>query len=468
MRNGFQIPLAFLIPPGLSCSLPDPTMNLVRYVPVILRRPFWSLGGAASLAALIAIVDALVCPNLSLGFLYLLPLLLVAPHLGRRGLLGLSVGFGFLRESFAPFAWEPAAEERIFATFSAFAGVSLFVNELIRGRRIAVEFSRALEEQQTMRVEAEAQLTNFVESSPAAILTVGTDGRILQANQAAHQLFACDGDALTSEAVTRYLPTLHSVLASGVPSRTYRTTTESDARRHGGEPFSAEIWFSTFPLPSRLRLAAIVFDTSENIRDREQALFQRSLRTSRILVDAVRHEISNLCSAISRVQQNLTRLPGMGDQPEVKAIHTLVEGLARFAGNGMPNAPLAAPDHASVPFVLSTLRVIVDDTCVTWQVPAGLPVVIGESDGLVQVFLNLLRNALRAVERSAEPRITVSAVAKPGRVAVSVSNSGPLVSRPELLFQPNQQGAEGTGLGLFVSRAIVRSFRRRFVVCPGR
>ena len=44
------------------------------------------------------------------------------------------------------------------------------------------------------------------------------------------------------------------------------------------------------------------------------------------------------------------------------------------------------------------------------------------------------------------------------QVAVRFEDSGPGVSSPERLFQPFQHGAEGTGLGLYISRAVVRSY----------
>ena len=37
-------------------------------------------------------------------------------------------------------------------------------------------------------------------------------------------------------------------------------------------------------------------------------------------------------------------------------------------------------------------------------------------------------------------------------------DTGPGVSRPDTLFQPFPRGGEATGLGLFVSRTIARSF----------
>ena len=39
-----------------------------------------------------------------------------------------------------------------------------------------------------------------------------------------------------------------------------------------------------------------------------------------------------------------------------------------------------------------------------------------------------------------------------------VCESGPGIASAEKLFQPLQKGAESTGLGLFLSRALMRSF----------
>ena len=37
-------------------------------------------------------------------------------------------------------------------------------------------------------------------------------------------------------------------------------------------------------------------------------------------------------------------------------------------------------------------------------------------------------------------------------------DTGPGVTAPERLFTPFQAGSEGTGLGLYISRAVVRSY----------
>ena len=44
------------------------------------------------------------------------------------------------------------------------------------------------------------------------------------------------------------------------------------------------------------------------------------------------------------------------------------------------------------------------------------------------------------------------------RAMVHFSDSGRGIAVPERLFEPFQPGANGTGLGLYVSRAVIRGF----------
>jgi two-component system, LuxR family, sensor kinase FixL len=71
--------------------------------------------------------------------------------------------------------------------------------------------------------------------------------------------------------------------------------------------------------------------------------------------------------------------------------------------------------------------------------------------------LNLTKNSKRALEGAAVKRIDISASYQNGDVSVRVVDSGPGISSPERLFQPFQPGAGATGLGLYLSRAFMRS-----------
>ena len=77
----------------------------------------------------------------------------------------------------------------------------------------------------------------------------------------------------------------------------------------------------------------------------------------------------------------------------------------------------------------------------------------------MQVFLNLTKNAERALSSKHEDcRVRIAAILEPQRVLVSITDNGEGVKHPELLFKPFQERAKATGLGLYLSRALMRSF----------
>jgi C4-dicarboxylate-specific signal transduction histidine kinase len=93
---------------------------------------------------------------------------------------------------------------------------------------------------------------------------------------------------------------------------------------------------------------------------------------------------------------------------------------------------------------------------------------------LLQVLLNLVKNSERALEpvpgyRESGPEraMTLQARTEGDRVFVTVSDTGPGVARPEVLFKPFQQQAHATGLGLYLSRALMRSFSGDLRYIPG-
>jgi C4-dicarboxylate-specific signal transduction histidine kinase len=90
-----------------------------------------------------------------------------------------------------------------------------------------------------------------------------------------------------------------------------------------------------------------------------------------------------------------------------------------------------------------------------------------ERHNLLQVLLNLTKNSQRAMEDQGQKEFRVSASVEGERVVVRVRDTGHGISNPERLFQPFQEGAEATGLGLYLSRAFVRTFNGDLRYEPG-
>ena len=91
--------------------------------------------------------------------------------------------------------------------------------------------------------------------------------------------------------------------------------------------------------------------------------------------------------------------------------------------------------------------------------PAELPTVWADRSSLLQVLLNLTKNSGRALENADDKQIQISVAVERKRVLIRVTDTGPGIASTERLFQPLQKGADSTGLGLFLSRAFMRSFR---------
>src|SRR5262249_35967244 len=176
------------------------------------------------------------------------------------------------------------------------SGTGLFVLEAVRNRQIVLQHVVELEEQEKRRKDAEEELQFLVDTSPAAIVTIDQAGQIMLANEAAHRLLGSESRPLRGQAIARYVPSLQTIIQTHA-SRVCRTTLQCRSQRQTGEAFLVGVWFSTYTTLNGPRLAAIMVDLSEDLRNREDLSFEHLLRSTRVLMSAVAHEIRNLCSA---------------------------------------------------------------------------------------------------------------------------------------------------------------------------
>ncbi len=425
---------------------------------------------AGLMIALIAFADWRVEGNIPLGFLYLFPMLLVGSVLKRWQIVTVAAVCTFLTEMFDSYEWFPAAgATRDILIFAAFLGMGLFVYELVRSRQAALQHLEQIESEIQARREAEEQLKVLVESSPAAIFTTTSDGCVLLANDAAHRLLALEPGALPGKSIREYLPALMNVPAPDRNSPSFRTAMQCRGRTQDGQAFQADIWFSTYRTSAGWRLAAMVVDSSEDLRNREEFNLHQLMAGSRILVGAVSHEIRNVCGAIAVVHQNLARSGALAQNKDFEALGTLILALEKIAAMDLLQMDLRQTANQAagldLPSLLEELRIIAEPAMreagieVQWRIQAGLPRVWADRQSLMQVFLNLIKNSERAMSSQARQVMTVSARMEEHRIAVEFRDTGGGVPNPERLFRPFQQGAQATGLGLYLSRAFMRSFR---------
>jgi len=421
---------------------------------------------AAALTTLVALIDWRFDVNISFGFLYLFPMLMVGSLLARWQIALVAALYTGLCEAFGSFPWTHAVGiPRVILTFVAFFGTGLFVFESARNRRLADQHLLEIEKEIGLRREAEEQLKVLIESSPATIFTLDGKGKVLLANDAAHRLLGLAAPSLEGTYISRYLPALAVVPPMSAETQAFRTVMECRGWRQNGDVFLAQIWFSTYRTLSGPRLAAVVFDASEDLREREEFSLQQLQSASKILVGAVCHEIRNMCGAIAAVHAKLARNEKLSRGEDFRALGSLVEGLGRMAGLELQQSKQLETERIDIHSVLEDLRIVIEPSfresgiSVRWEVPESLPLVSAEPQALLQAFLNITKNSQRATENQPRKELAVRASVEGNALVVRFIDSGCGVAAPDRLFQPFQAGADATGLGLYLSRAFVRVFQ---------
>jgi two-component system, LuxR family, sensor kinase FixL len=423
------------------------------------------LAGIAGLMAFIAIADWYVGIEASLGVFYIVPMVIGATILGWPGLVALAIACSCLRSWFDTAA--PLSEQLLRFAFATLAYVAsgLLVAALIRNREMTIDHLAKMRREQELRREAEEQLRILVESSPAAVLTVDASGTVLAANSATNSVFMIpEGETMKGRAIGEYLPVLLDALEFDPGPEGLRTAAQAQGRRENDEIFLANAWFSSYMAAEGKRLAAIVVDSSEEMRDREEESLHHLSEGNRIAISAVFHEVRNLSGAISVISANLRDRHGIGEDEDFQALASLAGGLERVASVELYSRAEGRLDTVDLRNVLNDLRIVIEqdwrdiDGAVRWHIPRDTPPVLGVRYGLLQAFLNLAHNSHRAVRECGVRELSVAVFTEENKMIVRFVDSGTGVSRPERLFAPFQSGSNGTGLGLYVSRAVVRSY----------
>jgi len=437
---------------------------------------------SALMIAVIAWLDWFV-PDSSMGFLYLVPILVSAAALSNGEILVVALVCGYLRETLDPLQgvdrvtgprllaalnpanWVSGSYGRLVVAVTGFAMTGFFVVGLNRRRRTLQRHLVERDTQIRLRQEAEERLLVLIDTSPLAILTLDAQGSVVLSNESARQLLGFEeGQTLAGVAVEPYLPILKRMLRSDRAGGFMRTGVECKGQRRGGEVFQAHVWLSTYAGSNGPGLAAVIWDASENLRDREDAGFDSMMATTRVVIGAMAHEIRNLASAAATAHAALAADGGStASNQHYQVLGTLLQGLERIASSGL-RAPTARGRAVSdLGTVLDETRIVIepplreDGISVTWSVEPGLPLVEADHKGLLQVFVNLARNSRQALQSSPRRELRISAAQENDLVVVRFRDTGPGVAHPEELFRPFQPGADSLGLGLYISRAILRA-----------
>jgi len=151
---------------------------------------------------------------------------------------------------------------------------------------------------------------------------------------------------------------------------------------------------------------------------------------------------------------------------QTRRLRGLIENLLHMARGETSQLTVHEPVDLGmlVSDVVETLRPLADERAITLTatIAANLQIV-GDRDGLIRLFLNLIDNALKYTERGA---VAVQAQAGPGQVVVTIRDTGIGVAPEHILhlFErfyrvDTARNSGGAGLGLAIAREIAAAHR---------
>jgi two-component system, LuxR family, sensor kinase FixL len=420
---------------------------------------------AALLLAGVMVLEWYSQLTFSLGVFYVFPIIVAGTVLSHPQILLAATLCALLRGQFIVDLSPIEFWLRTLMAMLAYGGIGMLIVEISQRRTRVLDADERLRVEKTMRYQAEDRLRLLAESSPAAILTLNARAEVIGANRAAADVLGySDPDELRGHNMTEHVPIFASALRKSPGGRPMRTSATSWARRANGQIFPITVWFSTYGDGAARCLAGILVDTSEEVRDREREAFRHFLDYNRLLAGAVAHEIRNMCSAIRVVSANLSHRRQLQDDVDFRALSNLIDGLSRIAAFELEAGKATRLTSTDLHQILDQLRVVIEpdwvdiNGTISWRLEDVTLRVPADAHALLQVFLNLTQNSLRAVQASDRAHLDIHARRDGETVVVSVTDSGPGVRDTSLLFQPFRENADGSGLGLYVSRALVRTF----------
>jgi two-component system nitrogen regulation sensor histidine kinase GlnL len=310
---------------------------------------------------------------------------------------------------------------------------------------------------------------------PVAMLSIDPNGRIARVNAACEQLLNLSERVLTGQRVDDVLALPDSM--RGRHGEHALAAFDIEIGTHRGARVRVD--YLEAAVPDRPGWRAVTLHHAAT--PRAMGLSTERASGARAAVGAaamLAHEIKNPLSGIRGAAQLLAGGEGAAELTglivtEVDRIAALIDGMQDFSDT----TPLPLSPENIYPLLDHARRVakagFARDVAIEERFDPSLPPALVNRDALLQVVLNLLRNACDAAAGQAEPRIVlatayrqgVSVDAGPGRprralpIELAVIDNGP-GAPPDIaehLFDPFVSGRpEGKGLGLALVDKLVR------------
>jgi len=238
---------------------------------------------------------------------------------------------------------------------------------------------------------------------------------------------------------------------------------------------------SHFAETDRARLLIQSEQALENLKRLQAQLVQtEKLVSLGQLAAGAAHEINNPLAAILGFSDLLADDEALPDKArstaskireQARRTKTLVGNLLSFARQVPPERTLLDINTVVNNAVqLRTLDLRSSTTRIELQLESVLPGVRGDGNQLMQVFFNLISNAIDAMESHKGGLLTIKTMRDRGNVVILFLDTGPGIKEPHRVFDPfytTKPVGKGTGLGLSICFGIVQEHNGK-ILCYNR
>lgn len=429
------------------------------------------------------------------AFLLFLPAVLLSSAFGGGGPGVLSAAFGlvlglFIIPDFPALRPPEVANAVLFAAIGL--GVALWGGNLANRRQRALAATAALQAR-------EAHLKSILETVPDAMIVIDEQGRIQSFSSTAERLFNYRVEEVIGRNIKILMPSPYREQHDGYLARYLRTGERKIigigrvvvGERKDGSTFPMELAVGEMKSSNTRFFTGFIRDLTERQQTeaRLQELQTELVHVSRLtamgeMAQALAHELNQPLSAIANYMKGSRRLlQGKSDEDSVTVCEAMdkaaeqsmragqiIRRLRDFVARGESERRVESlsklMEEASA---LALVGAKEQGVRVRFQFDPSADLVLADKVQIQQVILNLVRNAIEAMEQSDRRELTISSTRKGDMVAIEVADTGSGISEDVAahLFLPFiTSKAHGMGVGLSISRTIIEAHGGQIVAEP--